>query len=824
MIKSLPILVLTLILSISVFSQSAKISGTINDQATKEVLYGVNVIITGTGETENIKTGATTDFDGKYFIDLPAGNYSVSFQYIGYQSEKRNISLKAGENKLVNISLKQKAELIDEVVVSAGKFEQKLTDVTVTMEVIKPKMIENTNTINMESAVNQIVGVDVSDQQLSIRSSSGWSYGAGSRVILLMDDLPIMSPDAGDIKWNYIPLENISQVEVVKGASSALYGSSALSGVINIRSAYPTDKPQTSVSYFVGVYGTPKTKSYKWWDDNFYFNDSLFYHSIPLRNSLYYWVTNPMYSGLNLSHSQQFGNLDLSFGGNHFVNEGYREKNYETRSRVNLNWRYRCKKLEGLAFGMNSNFMAQDKSDFFFWHSDTMPLNTPVPDKLFAPSQGFRVNIDPFIHYYSPKGAIYKIKSRYFGTTQTIPNDTSKNSLGDLYYVEYIYSKNIKKNINITAGGVNAYSEVNSNLFGEHYSNNFSLYGQLDWSFGRLKTSLGIRGEYFKVDTAQTESLVNIGNFNIPFKPVFRAGVNYQLFEHTYLRASFGQGYRFPSISEKYTASDLGGLVNLMPNPYLQPENGWSTEIGVKQGIKLWEGWKGFVDLSFFMQEIYDMIEFTIGMYDPDTYLPLHLTSTQANRMFGFQARNMGDARIMGSELSVVTSGKLGQINTTVMMGYTYNNPLNKAGADSTASTEHPMLKYRYLHSFKGDIDFEAKRFTFGFNWIYNSPMKNIDRLFCDERNPDDLQGDDLNLYNFSYALSNLFLLPGYFDYRLAHADQAYISFDARLGFRFNEYIRTSLIVKNIFNYEYVGRPADLRPPRRFEIQVSAKF
>lgn len=821
MVKILPLLSLAFLLSTQIFSQSAKVTGTIKDQTNNELLFGVNVIVTGAADTTNVKTGATTDFDGKYVLDLPAGTYTVTYQYVGYQRERTKVSVKAGETKVIDMTLKPRAELIDEVVISAGKFEQKLSDVTVTMEVIKPKMIENTNTISMETAVNQITGVDVSDQQLSIRSSSGWSYGAGSRVIMLMDDLPLVSADAGDIKWNYIPVENISQVEVVKGASSALFGSSALNGVINVRSAYPTDKPQTTVSYFVGMYGNPKTESYIWWDQDFYVNDSLFYQTIPLRNGLYYWVRNPMYSGLSLSHSQQFGNLDLTLGGNHFVDEGYRQKEYEIRSRFNVNWRYRFKKVEGLAFGMNSNFMAVDKSDFFFWHSDTLPYNTPVPDKLYAPTQGFRMNIDPFVYYYKPNGSKYKLRTRYFKTSQAIPNDTAKNSAGELYYGEYTYSTTIRENINVTAGGVNSYSEVNSNLFGEHYSNNFALYGQLDWKFGRLKTSLGVRGEYFKVDTAQTESLVQFGDFEIPFKPVFRAGLNYELFEYTFLRASFGQGYRFPSISEKYTASDLGVLVKILPNPYLQPENGWSAEIGVKQGIKLWEGWKGFVDLSFFMQEIYNMIEFTIGKYDPVTLLPVSLFEVGD---FGFQARNVADARILGSELSIVTSGKLGPLKATIMLGYAYNYPVNLAGADSTASTDNPILKYRYVHSLKGDFDFEAKRLTFGFNWIFNSPMKNVDHLFCDERDYEALTQEQQILYTFYKGLSNDFLFPGYWDYRIDHANQPYVSFDARMGFKFNDYIRASVLVKNVFNSEYVGRPGDLRPPRRFEIQLTAKF
>jgi outer membrane cobalamin receptor len=113
--------------------------------------------------------------------------------------------------------------------------------------------------------MNQIPSVNISDSQVSIRSGSGFSYGAGSRVLMMVDEMPMISADAADIKWNFIPIENIEQVEVIKGASSALFGSSALNGVINFRTAYPKDKPQTSFTSYYGVYGTPRREELAWY-------------------------------------------------------------------------------------------------------------------------------------------------------------------------------------------------------------------------------------------------------------------------------------------------------------------------------------------------------------------------------------------------------------------------------------------------------------------------------------------------------------------------------------------------------------------------------
>ena len=95
------------------------------------------------------------------------------------------------------------------------------------------------NTTDIQTAMEQVPGVNITDGQANIRGGSGWSYGAGSRVLVMVDDMPLISGDAGQVQWKLIATENINQVEVIKGASSALYGSSALNGVINIRTAFP---------------------------------------------------------------------------------------------------------------------------------------------------------------------------------------------------------------------------------------------------------------------------------------------------------------------------------------------------------------------------------------------------------------------------------------------------------------------------------------------------------------------------------------------------------------------------------------------------------
>ncbi|MBK7667644.1 MAG: TonB-dependent receptor plug domain-containing protein [Sphingobacteriaceae bacterium] len=334
-----------ILLKINFYGQdNGFIKGKVNDQTGE--LPGAVISI-------DSKTGTTSDVNGDFNLSAPVGTYTLTCSMVGYKSQKQVINVVANDTLKLNFSLTDANAMLDEVVVSAGKFEQKLSDVTVSMEVIKLAIIENKNTTTLDQIMNQVPGVTVSDGQASIRGGSGFAYGAGSRVLMLVDEMPMISADAGDVKWNYLPLENLEQVEVIKGASSALFGSSALNGVINLRTAYAKDKPNTSVTLFAGVYDAPKYQ-YKWWKGS-----------------------SQQQQGINFSHAQKIGNLDFVMGGHMYNDDGYRggivtqtlgvgtktvtqselKTENEKRARLNINLRYNFKKVPGLSIGVNTNMM-----------------------------------------------------------------------------------------------------------------------------------------------------------------------------------------------------------------------------------------------------------------------------------------------------------------------------------------------------------------------------------------------------------------------------------------------------------------------------------
>ncbi|GIR57495.1 MAG: hypothetical protein CM15mP65_00760 [Crocinitomicaceae bacterium] len=222
--------------------------GTVKDDKTAETLTGVNIKV-------NNSKGAITDFNGQFSLDLAKGSHKIMISYVGY--ETKLIDVEIDKNMTTDITLSEESSELDVMVVSASKFEQKLEDVTVSVDVIGAKLIDSKNCVTLADVIRNAPGVQLIDGQLNIRAGSGWSYGTGSRVLVMVDDMPILSADQGEVEFNLIPMENIEQIEIIKGASSSLYGSSALNGVVNIKTKMPSIDPKTTIRSFVGLWDNP---------------------------------------------------------------------------------------------------------------------------------------------------------------------------------------------------------------------------------------------------------------------------------------------------------------------------------------------------------------------------------------------------------------------------------------------------------------------------------------------------------------------------------------------------------------------------------------
>jgi iron complex outermembrane receptor protein len=742
---------LTLLFAISVHSQNAEIKGRVADASDNGPLAGVNILVDSSGL-------AATDENGRFSISVSPGRHVIAFRFIGYDQYELVIEAAAGEVYTRDAKLHPQMVQLNTAVISASKYEQRISDVTVSMEVIKPGFIESQGTRQLDEVLRLLPGVDVMDDQASIRGGSGYSYGAGSRVMLLVDDLPMLTGDVNDVKWNYIPVELIGQVEVIKGASSALYGSSALNGVISVRTATPSDIPETNVNLSGGFY------------------------TYPSRNELsYWWDRVPFFGGLKMSHLRKEGPFDISIGVNAYGDEGYRTDNYQRYGRFTAGLRYSPKNIKGLSAGFHTSLQLQNTSDFLIWTD--ADSGAWVQDSVsVSPTNGTRFNIDPYITYFDKRDGEHQLKTRYFLNKNEFPDDPDKRNGSGYLFGEYQYLRKFRNDMHWTIGTAASYTNGDSELYGDHTGTTLAFFTQFDRRFfDRLSVSLGLRWEQYTLDDTDKES-----------EPVLRAGVNYRAGKASYFRASFGQGYRYPSMAEKYTATSLGSL-NIFPNPELTPETGWSAEAGIRQGYRF-GNWGGYIDIAGFWTEYQDMMEFIFDLYLPDS----NTIPTLDN--LGFKSLNIGAAKITGIDITLSGQGKAGPVILNYFAGYTYMNPL-----DLSADTlDDPILKYRYRHSAKGDVEMMINKYNAGLTITYQSFIERIDEAF------------EMTILGQEF-------FPGLKEYREEN-DKGSVVVDLRAGWQITPSSGINLNIKNIFNREYMGRPGDIQPPRNISLQYILKI
>jgi len=802
-------------LSISL-SQNCSINGLIVDNDTGETIPMANVSLKKQTETiingisnKTLVKGSVSDVNGNFTIqNIVPGEYILECSFIGYKTFKKTIKLKSNENKYLDILIIEESNLLGDVVISAGKFEQNIEEVTVSMDIIKPKLIKSKNPVNMEVMMNQSPGVNIVDGQANIRGGSGWSYNTGSRVLVMIDDMPFLSGDRGTVEWDMIPMENISQIEIIKGASSALFGSSALNGVINIRTEYPKNKPKTEVSIFQGFYDKPK------------------------RESLHWWGNDPQYfSGVSFSHAEYKNNTGIVFGGNIFNDFGYQKGVENRRGRFNFSTKKDWKKVQGLSHGLNGNFMYSHNDDAIMYTNDSLGY---IPlDEDPAKYTQMMMNIDPYISYVNPlNNTKHDLKTRVFRDDYN-PNGGDE-AYSTVFYTDYQFQKTWEDinsffpftfNHLVSTSGITrnkVYAHDDDVYGGKHNVSNYSFYSQIDGKINeRLNLSLGGRYEYFNFDGEITSV------------PLIRTGLNYKITEGTFFRSSYGSGFRFPSIVERYVTVKSGPVV-VYPNPNLQPEGGWSAEIGIKQGLKI-DNWKGFFDVAAFIMEYDNMIEFTFGRWDPLNLNPDSLLG------LGFKCVNIGEARVSGIETSIGGNGKIGSIDLSILGSYTYINPIilnpndvyysyytdgNNDGiinedpeidnlneitytnASSDTGENGRLLKYRHQHTFKFDVQMDGKYLSSGLSVRANSFMENVDGIF-----------EDAIFNDPQSALINFGIKDARERFRGGD-----IILDWRASFKLNQHITISGIIDNLLNREYQIRPAYIGPPRTFTVKLDVKI
>lgn len=240
-------IVTSLLVGLHFNGQSLTIEGRVVDCTSRQELALVNVGVVGTTK------GALSDDNGRFVIDgMDKGDYTLAISALGYEERKIRVSIPVMDGeKGVTVQLCEKAIDLEQVVVTGTRTERLLKNVPVQTQLISAKAIEKMQVTNFKDMLEfEMPGVEFT-------SNGGFSninmLGFGGKYVLFLIDGERMAGETFDnIDYNRVDMDNVQQIEIVKGANSSLYGSNAVGGVINIISRKPAEPLEIALSGRVG--------------------------------------------------------------------------------------------------------------------------------------------------------------------------------------------------------------------------------------------------------------------------------------------------------------------------------------------------------------------------------------------------------------------------------------------------------------------------------------------------------------------------------------------------------------------------------------------
>ena len=239
---------LLFLLSISVvFAQKGSIKGIVTDLDNGDPLIGANIIIDGT------TMGAATDMDGTYLIsNVPVGEHLLKVTYIGYELKEQSVTVIVDEELIVDVSLASETIQMQTYVVTASRKRERVEDAPAAISVITEKDIRRESNTNLGDYMKAVKGVEFTQSGIDSYnlSARGFNTSFSSRLLTLTDGRMANVPSLRLIAYNVIPVsfEDVKQIEIVLGPSSALYGPNAYTGVLNIITSSPLDGNSTSIN------------------------------------------------------------------------------------------------------------------------------------------------------------------------------------------------------------------------------------------------------------------------------------------------------------------------------------------------------------------------------------------------------------------------------------------------------------------------------------------------------------------------------------------------------------------------------------------------
>ncbi|MDH4130412.1 MAG: TonB-dependent receptor [Gemmatimonadota bacterium] len=562
------------------------ITGTITDSATGAPVEAATVYLKGA------LLRATTNARGEFrLFPVSRGPQTVVAVMIGYRAANAQATVPASGTVAVTMMMVQTSVELPGLVVTASRGAQEQRESPVSISVVSNAELIDRNVPSVKEALEFVPGVSFNNKDMAIRGSSGVAEGVGSRVLVLLDGHPVLSPNGAQLNFEFIPLLDTERVEVVKGAYSALYGSNALGGVVNMLTAPIAEEPATVLRARLGVYQTPE--QYQFTDEG-----------MPV-------------GGIGVQHSRPVGSVGVRLFAGYEGTTGYTDNDQATR------WVLRGKATSrpGSQHPWDAFviFMDEAYDEYFTWYSEDRPFEVDSASRgdrthgttfltggTVTPLVRARsvLQVSPYLHYTKNRND-FQANQNYHDAVKA----GTSAQLGVTWSEKQMFS----------VGVDGAYTHTTSNFLGGRNVGDAAAFGQYEFRpLSRLKVVAGLRFDFHQAETAEGE---------VAASP--KLGVVINTGERFNVRASIGRGYRAPSVIEQFVQTTQYGFA-VIPNPDLIGERAWATEVGVT-------GSRGrfWLDASVFLSDYDDLIA-------PAPAGP-----------FVFQFQNVDQARVAGFDASV---------------------------------------------------------------------------------------------------------------------------------------------------------------------------
>lgn len=504
------------------------------------------------------------------------------------------------------------------VVVTAGRREQALEESSVPVELVQAKELQEKAITELDDALRYVPGVTIARDQINVRGSSGFSLGLGSRVLVLLDNAPLIAGDGGDVKFDAIPFAALESMEVVKSAGSSLWGGSALGGVVNVRTQDPFRVPNMiALSVNNGYYTLPHEE----WQ---------------------YTESMPSFGGVELAATHVYENLGILAAGSYNANKGYHEFGGSERFTGFLKSSYRLNDYSTLHASLM--YAEQHKDNWVFWrslkHATLPPEGIRVDDRLLSTKLHADVSLTSVLssdQWLSVRASMFR--THYENTGPSSGNDSIASTANSVF-IDVQHTLAATDDIMFSQG-----LSARLNHVPESYLGAVSQSILAGWIQAELELSPTVRlSGGLRLDGESSEDR------NTEFVLSPHVGANIMVSDAWRLRANVGTGFRAPSLGERFSSLRYGNFI-IAANPDLTAEHSVTSEIGWHFEPRSTQHSTWFVDGALFYNFFYDIIE--PGFSDSGTEIYFD---------------NLQDATIAGVEISTGYMHTDGEISASVTL------------------------------------------------------------------------------------------------------------------------------------------------------------